>query len=64
MTYFALKRRNDFVFLHESGSEDTLNAKIKVAFSNWYGLQPRDSRATIDDYMSHYDRVKVTVEKI
>jgi hypothetical protein len=64
MIYFALKRRNDFVFLHESGSEETLNAKIKVAFSNWRGLQPRDSRATIADYMAHYERVKVMVEKI
>ena len=59
---YALKYKNTFDFLCVAETEARFQEKIYSAFWKWKGIQSKGSTATIDDFLSEFEKVIVTVE--
>lgn len=59
---YALKYKNKFDFLCVSNTQEGFEKKIVGTFLKWKGIQACGSKKTIDDFLSGFDKVMVTVE--
>ena len=59
---YALKYKNKFDFLCVANTEERFQEKIYSAFWKWKGIQAKGNGATIDDFLSGFEKVSVTVE--
>ena len=59
---YALKYKKKFDFLFVSNTPEELDKKVNAAFWNWKGIQAKDNRVTIEDFLSEFEKVSVTVE--
>lgn len=59
---YALKYKDKFDFLCVSNTPEGFTNKIESAFWKWKGIQGRGSIVTIDDFLSGFEKVIVTVE--
>ena len=64
MKYFALKRKDSLLFRCTALTKSSFAKKIDVAYWSWRGLQPKGTEATMDQFMSDYEKVQVIVEKL
>ena len=61
---YALKTKGKWQFFCISKSENELKNNETRAFQSWKGMQEKGAVNTIDDFMSKYERVKVTISKL
>ena len=61
-TYFALKDKTRFEFCCAATTPDEFDKKVNRAFQNWRGLRPRGTDASLDEFLSGFERVRVTVD--
>ena len=59
---YALKYKSNYNFQCTSSTQEGFEAKIDSAFWRWKGVQARGSMATMDDFLSGFEKVIVTVE--
>ena len=62
MTYYALKEKGLFVFSCAAQTPKEHEEKVQRAYWQWRGIQPRGTAASIDEFMTGYEQVKVTLE--
>ena len=58
---YALKYKKMFDFICVSDSPEIFEEKINSSFMKWKGIQARGNNATIDDFLSPFEKVIVTV---
>jgi len=61
MTY-ALKLKNKFVFTCVAKTPELFENKINNSYNSWRGLQGKGTNLTIDDFLSTFDKVIITIE--
>lgn len=60
--YYALKEKGRFAFLCAARTPKEHEEKVQQAYWRWRGVQPRETAASIDEFMAGYEQVKVTLE--
>lgn len=64
MKYYALKSKTGFAFSCVSKTEDELKTKIKSAYWNEYGMRPKGTSFTMDDFLSDVNTVTIEINKL
>jgi hypothetical protein len=64
LIYYAMKKKNEFHFINQAVSLPLFEEKTYRSFWAWKGMQAREKKVTIDDYMQGYEKVKITIERI
>ena len=59
---YALKYKSNFDFQCVSSTQKGFEAKIDTAFWAWKGVQARGSTSTIEDFLSGFEKVIITIE--
>jgi len=59
---YALKAKGRLEFTCASDTQEGHKQKVTSAYWNWKGTQPRDSKASLKDYLAKYDRVTLVIE--
>lgn len=62
MVVFALKDNNRFSFSCVSDTDKEFNVKVNRAFYIWKAMQQQGSNKTVEDFLSGFTKVKLTVE--
>lgn len=64
-TYYALQNKKyPTVFICVSNSREQFARKIDRTYWNWRGIQSKDAKPTLDDFLDAYNKVKLTVEEV
>lgn len=58
---YALKLKSKFTFICVSKTPEEFKKKINESYTNWRGIQRKGTNATIEDFLTDYDKVEVIV---
>lgn len=60
---YALKYIDKFDFICVSNTLEELDKKVNQTFWEWKGIQSRDNKATLADFLSKFIKVSIMVER-